>query len=83
MQFLYFLLAGSASYLVNVFIFPFLDHSQGFYYYWRDSNFKEPDFLNYYFLVFVSSYFMTFFDVYIILSWFSYINLKDFLFHIS
>ena len=42
--FLYFKLAGTIRYFVNVFICPFLDYTPGSYYYWHAGSFKGPHF---------------------------------------
>ena len=40
-----FILAGTAKYLVNVFICLFLVHSEDFHYYWHSGSCKEPHFM--------------------------------------
>ena len=57
-QFLYFIKADTASYLVNVFISLFLDHNRCSYYYWHVGSFKSPLFLSFYFQSLVSTYFI-------------------------
>ena len=48
-NFLYFILAGTASYLITVLIFPFLDYTQSSNCYWLSNYFKVPHLLNFYF----------------------------------
>ena len=57
-NFLYFISAWTARYLVNMLIYPFLDHIQGSYNYWHTGGFKVLYFLNFYFQVFVFNYFV-------------------------
>ena len=42
--FFHFIYTGSFRYLVNVFIFSFLDHTQGSHYHWHGDSFKVPHF---------------------------------------
>ena len=43
-NFFVFLIGWDYKYLINVFIFPFLTHTQSSHYYWDDGSFKVPHF---------------------------------------
>ena len=60
-EFLYFRPASTVSYL-NLFICPFLHHTQGYHYHWYGVRLKEPHYLDFVFQIIV----LTFFDLYVI-----------------
>ena len=60
--FLYFISAIIAWNLVDVFLCPFIDHTQGSHYYWHGGSFKMPHNFQFLFPGLVFTYFIVFFD---------------------
>ena len=69
---------GLSGNLVNVFFCPFLDYTQGSYYYWHSDSFKMSHFFPFHFAGFcIYLFYYTYSDRFVIICWSWYINKKS------